>query len=281
MPRLDHPGATRMVRAVMSDPPGMRRMRIVRGRQGGCTDGMKDEGEAGGDAMAGRGSHGLLQCQSGAAERPGGQGDTSTEYRPAQWCAGGWLSSNRSWLANTHRWDAAERPGGLGEYRPNTCLLGGEQVAIYFPNSVLGRQGHQLGRTGGTGYSQCPHGPHGRLWAAANYAGGRDMGHDRLVRWRRRWASSLAWLGLGTVAMGGWTGYSPCPTLQNGVVWCHRTGRGMREGPRPALWCAGGNLFLCFWPMLTRALLGMRGKFYKVPSMFAQGCKGPLREGEC
>ncbi|KAJ7435892.1 hypothetical protein B0H11DRAFT_2112082, partial [Mycena galericulata] len=98
------------------------------------------------------------------------------------------------------------RSGGLGEHRPNTCLLGGEQVAIYFPDSVLGRQGHQLGRTGGTGYSQCPHGPHGRLWAAANYAGGRDMGHDRLARWRRRWASSLTWLGLGTVAMGGWTG---------------------------------------------------------------------------
>ncbi|KAJ7503675.1 hypothetical protein B0H11DRAFT_1983760 [Mycena galericulata] len=32
------------------------------------------------------------------------------------------------------------------------------------------------------------------------------MGHDRLARWRRRWASSLTWLGLGTVAMGGWTG---------------------------------------------------------------------------
>ncbi|KAJ7503755.1 hypothetical protein B0H11DRAFT_1984177 [Mycena galericulata] len=78
-----------------------------------------------------------------------------------------------------------------GEHRPNTCLLGGEQVAIYFPDSVLGRQGHR-------GYSQCPHGPHGRLWAAANYAGGRDMGHDRLARWHRRWAASLTWLGLGT-----------------------------------------------------------------------------------
>ncbi|KAJ7435769.1 hypothetical protein B0H11DRAFT_2112664 [Mycena galericulata] len=70
-----------------------------------------------------------------------------------------------------------------GEHRPNTCLLGGEQVAIYFPDSILGRRGHRLGRTGWTGYSQCPHGPHGRLWAAANYTGGRDM-----------------------VAMGGWTG---------------------------------------------------------------------------
>ncbi|KAJ7507382.1 hypothetical protein B0H11DRAFT_1971507 [Mycena galericulata] len=93
MPRLDHPGATRMVRAVTSDPPGMRRMRLVRGRPGGCTDGMKDKGEAGGDAMARRGSHGLSQCQSGAAVRPGGQGDTSTEYRPAQWCAGGGLGN--------------------------------------------------------------------------------------------------------------------------------------------------------------------------------------------
>ncbi|KAJ7508048.1 hypothetical protein B0H11DRAFT_1966559 [Mycena galericulata] len=116
-----------------------------------------------------------------------------------------------------------------GEYRPNTCLLGGEQVAIYFPDSILGRRGHRLGRTGWTGYSQCPHGPHGRLWAAANYAGGRDMGHNRLARWRRRWASSLTWLGLGTVAMGGWMG------------------------------C--GNLFLRFRPALIRHCWGCEGNF--------------------
>ncbi|KAJ7451463.1 hypothetical protein B0H11DRAFT_2075714 [Mycena galericulata] len=117
------------------------------------------------------------------------------------------------------------RSGGLGEHRPNTCLLGGEQVAVYFPDSVLGRQGHQLGRTGGTGYSQCPHGPHGR-----------DMGHDRLARWRRRWASSLTWLGLGTVAMGGWTGLSHTPERR-------------------------GNLFLRFRPALIRHCWGCEGNF--------------------
>ncbi|KAJ7503990.1 hypothetical protein B0H11DRAFT_1983271, partial [Mycena galericulata] len=84
------------------------------------------------------------------------------------------------------------------------------------------------------------------------------MGHDRLARWRRRWASSLTWLGLGTVAMGGWT------CRMNGIFavshgpeqrrWVPLNGtRRMREGPRPALWCAGGNLFLRFRPALTRA----------------------------
>ncbi|KAJ7438825.1 hypothetical protein B0H11DRAFT_2103750 [Mycena galericulata] len=56
------------------------------------------------------------------------------------------------------------------------------------------------------------------------------MGHDRLARWRRRWASSLTWLGLGTVAMGGWTCWMDrifaVSHGPDGVVGCHQTGRG-------------------------------------------------------
>ncbi|KAJ6554023.1 hypothetical protein DFH09DRAFT_1280736 [Mycena vulgaris] len=77
-----------MVGGVSSDSPRTRRMRMVRGRKGGSADGEMDDGEAGtGAAMAGRGSHGLSQCHSGAAERPGGQGDARTDYKPARWLA--------------------------------------------------------------------------------------------------------------------------------------------------------------------------------------------------
>ncbi|KAJ7461030.1 hypothetical protein B0H11DRAFT_2057867 [Mycena galericulata] len=55
------------------------------------------------------------------------------------------------------------------------------------------------------------------------------MGHDRLARWRRRWAYSLTWLGLGTVAMGGWTCWMDrIFAVSHGpdsVVGCHQTGR--------------------------------------------------------
>jgi len=184
MPRLDRPGVTRMVGAVASDSPGMRRMRIVRGRQGGSADGMKDGGRQvalrwlGEVPMGCRSSTRVLLMDQEVRGTPG-------RHRPARWCAGGHPSPNQSWLAKTHRWDAAERPGGLGEHGTNTGLLGGEQVAIYFPDSVLGRQGHRLGRTGRTGYSQCPHASRRCRWDATNERENRAV--NRPARWRRRW----------------------------------------------------------------------------------------------
>ncbi|KAJ6569746.1 hypothetical protein DFH09DRAFT_1154704 [Mycena vulgaris] len=143
-----------MVGGVPSDSPRTRRMRMVRGRKGGSADGEMDDGEAGtGAAMAGRGSHGLSQCHSGAAERPGGQGDARTDYKPARWCAGGHPSSNqyprlaRTPLDAPHRLGYSQCPprsgmvlslgcyqraGGQGEQgRKRACAMA-SQAAIYF-----------------------------------------------------------------------------------------------------------------------------------------------------
>ncbi|KAJ7689700.1 hypothetical protein B0H17DRAFT_1134833 [Mycena rosella] len=62
-------------------------MRTVRGRKGGSGDGMMDGREA---------------VPFSTAEKPGGQGDVRTEYRPAGWCAGGHvLFSSQAWAGES------------------------------------------------------------------------------------------------------------------------------------------------------------------------------------
>ncbi|KAJ6569799.1 hypothetical protein DFH09DRAFT_1154798, partial [Mycena vulgaris] len=134
------PGADHLVGGGSSNSRTTRRMRMVAGRKGGSADGMMDDGEAGtGTAMDGRGSHGLSQCHSGAAERPGGQGDAGADYRPARRCRWssvpepilgrrvhqwthhtGWdIRSVRHGPGGCRLWDAAKRLGGQGEHGPD------------------------------------------------------------------------------------------------------------------------------------------------------------------
>ncbi|KAJ7830207.1 hypothetical protein B0H13DRAFT_1916026 [Mycena leptocephala] len=229
-------------------------MRTVRGRKGGSADGTMDDGEAGtGAAIAGRGSHGLLQCHLGAAKRPGGQERAGAQYRPARWCAGGHPSSNRSWVGES----TEGRTTLDGIFAVSTMVWNGVVIVM------LSKDQEDRENTGRR--QACAIASQVVIYLVL----------EQVPRWQEH---------LWEVGRVGRMGYSYCPTVRNGVGGMLPNDQEDMEnaGPNTGLrdCVAGAHLLLRIGLGWQEHRLVMRGMLNEVSSMVARGRRGPLREGE-